>query len=246
MNECAQHKERVCMNQSSIHRVQVPPYLYRLNRWCFILSIEVKVYGNASGKMSGVPHISVGVGESAVCKACLMKKICYAERIYPNPRASYKKNGETLASRVLERSEIPYVNSHICRFNAFGELHCGEMGITQLTNYVNICKKSPDTTFVIWSRNYALIEKFFSSPATKPENLKIIRSTHNVNVPVNKIPEQIWDGVFNVVTKEYADDHNIVINCGLNDEDGNKIGCARCPTGCYKRNNSVICYEVRK
>ena len=66
-----------------------------------------------------------------------------------------------------------------------------------------------------------------------------------MNAPVDTIPAG-WDGVFNVVTKEYAKENRIVINCGMKDSDGVKFGCARCPTGCYKMNNPVICYEIKK
>ena len=209
---------------------------------------EVQVYGGARGKMAGVPHISVASGDDIpTCAACTMKKICYARRfqtIYPNPRRSYQKNGVKITSRVLDRKELPYVNGNICRFNAFGELYSGEKGKIQLTNYVNIAKKSPDTIFVLWSRNYRMVESFFKTN-DKPENMKLIRSTADINTPVDVISPG-WDGVFNVVTKEYAEQNDITINCGLKDENGDKIGCARCYTGCYRKNVRVVCYEIKK
>ena len=130
------------------------------------------------------------------------------------------------------------------RFNAFGELYSGENGLNQLTNYVNICKKNPDTVFALWSRNYNLVETYFKH-TEKPANLKLIRSTEDIDAPIKEIPAG-WDGVFNVVTKEYAMAHDITINCGVKDEDGKKIGCVRCPTGCYKSGNRVVCYEIKK
>lgn len=212
------------------------------------MSIEVQVYGGSMGKMSGVPHISVASGDDILtCAACRMKKICYArkfQKLFPNPRESYRANGERLTSRVFERNELPYVNCNICRFDAFGELYSGNKGIIQLTNYVNVCAKNPDTTFVLWSRNYRLVQSFFRDNM-KPKNLKLIKSTAEVDKPVEKFVAP-WDGVFNVVTKKYAEENNIVINCGQRDEDGKKIGCARCPTGCYTANTKVVCYEVRK
>ena len=194
--------------------------------------------------MSGVPHISVAAGDAPTCKACEMRTMCYAQRVYPQPRDSYRANGVRLTSRVFDRTELPYINGNICRFNAFGELFSGKKGLNQLTNYANICNKNPDTSFVLWSRNYKLVESFFRSNE-KPANLKLIRSTPTMNAPVDTIPAG-WDGVFNVVTKEYAKENRIVINCGMKDSDGVKFGCARCPTGCYKMNNPVICYEIKK
>jgi hypothetical protein len=212
-----------------------------------------KVYGNLDGKMAGVPHISVAAGESGICKACEMAKICYAVRyqsLRPSVRKSYLKNGEDLTAKVYDMSEIPYVNSRLCRFDAFGELYTGKKGEIQLTNYCNTARKNPDTTFVLWTRNYRLIAEYFKlrkcgGMHEKPANLKIIRSTQRVNDPVQAIPPG-YDGVFNVVQKEYAEKNNITINCGMKDENGEKIGCARCPTGCYKPGVRVICYELAK
>jgi len=206
-----------------------------------------KVYGNLDGKMAGVPHISVAAGESGICKACEMKGFCYATRYQsfrPSVHASYLKNGVDLTAKVYDMNEIPYVNSHLCRFDAFGELYTGNRGIIQLTNYCNTCKKNPETSFVLWSRNYRMVEHYFTTHE-KPENLKLIRSTPRLNDPVHEIPP-LWDGVFNVLTSKYAENHGIVINCGVKDENGDKIGCARCSTGCYVKGKKVICYEIVK
>jgi hypothetical protein len=212
-----------------------------------------KVYGNLDGKMAGVPHISVAAGESGICKACEMAKICYAMRyqsLRPSVRKSYLQNGEDLTAKVYDMSEIPYVNSHMCRFDAFGELYTGKKGEIQLTNYCNTARKNPDTTFVLWTRNYRMIADYFTlrkggEVREKPANLKVIRSTPRVDDPVLTIPAG-WDGVFSVVTHKYAQDNNIVINCGTKDENGDKIGCARCSTGCYKQGVKVICFEIVK
>ena len=99
-----------------------------------------KVYGNLDGKMAGVPHISVAAGESAVCKTCEMANICYAQRyqrLRPSVRKSYKRMAMHLTAKVYDMSELPYINSHMCRFDAFGELYTGKKGEIQLTNYCN-------------------------------------------------------------------------------------------------------------
>jgi hypothetical protein len=206
-----------------------------------------KVYGNLNGKMAGISHISVAAGESGVCKGCEMKNICYAQRyqrLRPSVLASYKRNGEILTSQVFGMYDIPYVTTLACRFNAFGELYTGEKGRNQLINYILTAIKNPDTTFVLWSRNYKLVESYFKKHP-KPVNMKLIRSTETVDSPVQTIPAG-WDGVFNVITKEFAEKNEIVVNCGTKDEFGEKIGCARCSTGCYKPGVNVICYELVK
>ena len=140
--------------------------------------------------------------------------------------------------------DIPQVTTTACRFNAFGELYTGEKGRNQLINYILTAIKNPDTTFTLWSRNYKLVESYFKKHP-KPSNMKLIHSTERVDSPVQTI-SALWDGVFNVVTKEYAEKNGITINCGMKDENGEKIGCARCPTGCYKQGVKVICYEIVK
>ena len=203
-----------------------------------------KVYGNARGKMSGISHISIAEGQSPVCKTCKVNNICYAKRIYTHVKNAYTRNGEALTSKVFDYPDLPVVNTIICRFNAFGELFTGKKGITQLTNYINTAKKNPLTTFVLWSRNYNLVESYFKTNE-KPANMRLIRSTSEVDRPVSTIP-QVWDGVFNVVSKEYVEKNGVEINCGMIDTNGDKIGCLACPTGCYTRGNKVIVFEVQK
>ena len=203
-----------------------------------------KVYGNARGKMAGMSHISIAVGQSPVCNTCKMGKICYGKRIYTHVRESYLGNGEKLTSKVFDKCDLPVVNTITCRFNAFGELFTGKKGVIQLTNYVNTALKNPRTTFVLWSRNYRLVESFFKTHE-KPSNMRLIRSTVDIDCPVSTIP-QGWDGVFNVLSKEYTEKHGVNINCGMVDNDGQPIGCMTCPTGCYTEGKKVVCYEVVK
>ena len=213
--------------------------------WSFSMVTEmVKVYTGASGKMDGIPHISVAPGESPVCKECKMAKSCYAQRIHPTPRESYRKNGNVLTSHIIVSADLPYVHGGCCRLNAFGELYTGNKGKIQLTNYVNICEKNPGVTFVLWTRNYSLIENYFSGNP-KPGNLKLMRSSPDFNVISEEI-YGVWDGVFNVVTRDYARDNGVSINCGIKDSDGKKIPCFRCPTGCYRKETHPVCYEIKK
>lgn len=101
-----------------------------------------KVYGNARGKMRGISHISIAVGQSPVCNTCKMGKICYGKRIYTHVRESYLGNGVSLTQRVFDKYDLPVVNTITCRFNAFGELFTGKKGVIQLTNYVNTAIKN--------------------------------------------------------------------------------------------------------
>jgi hypothetical protein len=206
-----------------------------------------KVYNNAQGKMAGVSHISIAAGQSPVCNACGLRNICYAKKnqaMYPVIKKSYSENGEKLTERVYDTKDIPFVNSLLCRFNAFGEVFTGKKGSIQLSNYVKTCEKNPAVRFALWSRNYKTVEAFFKKNQ-RPTNLRLIRSTESMDSPLYEVPAG-WDGVFNVVTKEFAKEHAIPVNCGVKDESGEKIGCARCSVGCYAPGAVPVVFEIKK
>jgi len=209
----------------------------------------IKVYNASDGKMAGTSHISVATGDPETCKRCHIAKICYAakyQRLRPSAIKSYLQNGLEITKRVYDMEELPIVNTFQCRFDSFGEIYDGEKGDIQLTNYVNIAKKNTRTMFALWSRNYKKIETYFSHNE-KPDNFKIIRSTSKVDNPMMHVPSPyIYDGVFNVVSKQYSMDNNIKINCGMKNEYGKKYSCVECPTGCYHKDVNVVVFEVVK
>jgi len=209
----------------------------------------IKVYNGTTGKMAGTSHISVATGDPGTCKRCKIATICYADRyqrLRPSVKKSYQNNGLEITSRIFEMDELPTVTNYQCRFDAFGEIYGGEKGDIQLTNYINIAIKNPRVNFVLWSRNYKKIEKYFMEH-DKPSNFKLIRSTAEVDKPMHYIPnDHIWDGVFSVVTKKYTSDNNITINCGTKNKNGFKYSCVTCPTECYKLDTKPICYEYVK
>jgi hypothetical protein len=206
----------------------------------------IKVYNGTTGKMAGTSHISVATGDPETCKRCKIGNICYAakyQKLRPFVKESYLKNGIEITNRVYDISELPVVTNFQCRFNAFGEIYDGEKGDIQLTNYINIAKKNSRTIFLLWSRNYKKIETYFSNHI-KPDNFKLIRSTSTIDKPIIVVPNNhIWDGVFNVVSKQFTANNNIKINCGMKDDQGKKYSCIECPTGCYHGNSGMIVFE---
>lgn len=209
----------------------------------------IKVYTGTTGKMAGTSHISVATGEPETCKRCKIASICYADKFQkarPFIREAYYKNGIEITKKVYDMDELPLVTTLQCRFDAFGEIYDGERGDIQLANYVNIAKKNPRVNFALWSRNYKKIEKYFSEH-DKPDNFKLIRSTSEVDKPVMCIPNQhIWNGCFNVVSKQYSMDNHININCGTKNKHGKKYSCVECPTGCYHSGVNAVVFEVVK
>jgi len=209
----------------------------------------IKVYNGTTGKMAGTSHISVQTGDPETCKRCKVATICYAaryQRLRPVVKESYRKNGLEITSRIFEMDELPIVTNFQCRFDAFGEIYDGEKGDIQLTNYINIATKNPKVNFVLWSRNYKKIEKYFTENM-KPDNFKLIRSSSEVDKPVYVIPNKhIWDGVFSVVSAQYIKDNNVKLNCGTKDEYGEKYSCVSCPTRCYSMDTETVVFEQVK
>jgi len=209
----------------------------------------IKVYNGTTGKMAGTSHISVQTGDPETCKRCKVANICYAaryQRLRPVVKESYRKNGLEITSRIFEMHELPTVTNFQCRFDAFGEIYDGERGDIQLTNYINIATKNPKVNFVLWSRNYRKIEKYFMEHS-KPSNFKLIRSTAEVDKPMHHIPnDHVWDGVFSVVSPQYIKDNNIKVNCGTKDNNGMKYSCVTCPTKCYHDGVKPVVFEQVK
>jgi len=197
--------------------------------------------------MQGTSHISVATGDPETCKfRCKLQNICYAgkyQRLRPTVRKSYQNNGIEITRKIYDEGELPIVTNTQCRFNAFGEIYDGDRGDIQLTNYINIAKKNPSVNFVLWSRNYQKIEQYFMVNE-KPNNFKLIRSTSSVDKPVMYIPnDHIWDGVFNVVSKQFTMDNHIKVNCGIKDGNGDKYSCVSCPTRCYSMSTKNVVFE---
>jgi len=206
----------------------------------------IKVYNGTSGKMLGTSHISVESGDPETCKRCKIGDRCYAKRyqnIRPSILKSYRNNGLEVTRKVYEMNELPTVTNFQCRFDAFGEIYDGNRGDIQLTNYVNIAKKNVRVNFVLWSRNYKKIEKYFVENI-KPDNFRLIRSSAEVDKPVYHIPNNhIWDGTFSVVSRHFMEANNVKLNCGIKNELGIKYSCVECPTGCYHTGNNVVVFE---
>lgn len=189
------------------------------------------------GKMGGISSISTSVLCNENCKRNATIKGSICEKCYARNYASIRKQlAEKLESNYhfyttveLTVDDVPYINSSIFRFEAFGDL----ANVRQFANYCTIAEANPQTRFVLWTKNPHIIEKALNT-VTKPDNFYIIVSSMMLNVPRVELwnAEELQaskllpfvDAVFTVYDKDTIKAENIDINCG-----GRKcLECRRC------------------
>lgn len=201
-----------------------------------------------TGKMQGMQSLSTSCLENRYCRARhenenLICSHCYANtqmQMYPSLKNCLKKNTEILTSRILNDSEIPFINAAYFRFESFGDLN----NEIQLINYFNVCKKNKHVHFALWTKNYFILNEAITKHGIKkPRNLQIVFSDpyingHPAGVYLGKIDMNIIDKVFTVYTKEYIEENNIDINCG-------EKCCLECRQ-CYVKNKITYINEKLK
>lgn len=98
------------------------------------------------------------------------------------------------------------------RIESFGDV----ASVTAARNYLRIIKTHPWINFGVWTKNVPLWIRAFDLEGGKPANMKFIVSSPIVNERV-AIPEE-WlpyvDHRFTVYAKDYAEEHDVLINCG--------------------------------
>lgn len=174
---------------------------------------KVHVTVHKSGKMEGFLSISTSTTGNEFCskmktiEGCVCGK-CYArkyESYRPSMEIALNHNNEKLAGAPLHDDQIPILNALYVRINSFGEL-INEM---HAENIFRICEKNPETTFVIWTKRLNLL------PVEKrPVNLKVIYSNPIADHVIEYEPGKGYDGVFNVISKGYAELTRTEVNCG--------------------------------
>lgn len=184
-----------------------------------------------TGKMENMISISTSCKENEFCKSMQQIKGSICEKCYaktqlnyqPSTANKYAQSTLDLTLRLLNFEEIPSIDSvtGTCRLEAFGELN----NTIQVLNYFNICEKNPDINFSVWTKRPDLINEVINILGhQKPENLNIIWSTLMINGSPAIGKYNFVDGYFTVYTPEYAQQHNIKINCG-----GRKcVDCLEC------------------
>ncbi len=203
---------------------------------------------HVNDRMTGKMHDMCACSTSCSCnKYCMARRKldgyicnkCYAEATVEKGRYGKKlselleTNFDLLNSTVLPIELLPrFPNISISRIEAFGDV----ASVICAINYANIAKVNPNVTFGWWTKNLNFLKQAFDAIGGKPQNIVVVQSSPIINQPAVKHP--IADKVFTVYTKEYAAEHNIVINCGAR-------SCVECQS-CYHLNDTIYINELLK
>lgn len=191
-------------------------------------------------KMAGFKSISTSVLSNPICAArakcdgTICSK-CYAmryEKRFPALAQHLRNNYEILNDNLLSVEQIPFINDLYFRFESFGDI----ASVTQARNYFLIAKHNPKTTFALWTKNPAFIDKAIDLDG-KPQNLKIILSSSKINVIEDFSRFDFVDHVFTVFTGDFVESHKIKINC--------KKQCIKC-LKCYHNDTDFFITELLK
>ncbi len=193
-----------------------------------------------TGKMTGIPSISTTCRLNPHClkRAKDTNSIChkcYAVRLTglrANLENALERNTFLLTQSVLSWDDLPKVYGRFFRLESFGDL----INENHFINFIRIAQKNPETQFALWTKNMWIVDSVINSGYTKPENMNIVYSSHDINkkedLPVNA------DKVFTVYNKEYATTSGVAVNCG-------KRKCIECRL-CYTKNSVTEISELLK
>lgn len=184
-----------------------------------------------SGKMKGISSIGTSCASNPHCIARRQNgesvcSKCYAAT-YMKMRDALKnhleENAKILSTRIMTDNELPVITDPIFRFESFGDIY----NAIHLTNYVNICRKNPNTRFALYTKNIWILDEVFNKNGIeKPNNLSIVVSSPLLNKPIEFDRAKYWfvNHVFTVYDKKYIAENDVDINCGAK----NCLGCQIC------------------
>lgn len=212
---------------------------------------KIEICTDHTGKMEGINSISTStlLNENcrknakisgSICSHCYASNMC---DMYKGLRERLERNTATLTEKVLSDEELPdTTGQEIFRFESFGDLN----NEIQLTNYLNIARKNPNTRFTLWTKMYDLAYNYFKERPEVPENFTLIISSLMVNTRLSldkyKSLGIFAKGqlkVFTVYDKEYIEKHpELDLNCGSRYCNG----CRKC----YSKNTFEEINEILK
>lgn len=200
---------------------------------------------NHTGKMEGINSIGTSCADNPFCikrreNGDSVCSHCYAAtymKMRPALKERLKENAAILTTRMLENRELPFINSHLFRFESFGDLY----NETHLENYIQICLHNPFTQFGLWTKNIWILNDVFEKKGiTKPRNMSIVVSSPLLNKQMELDREKFWfvDHIFTVYDKKFIETNSICINCGAK-------SCLKCQL-CYFKNTEFYINEKLK
>ena len=189
-----------------------------------------------NSKMGAIPSVSLPACTTCNPNAPCFKK-CYAakiERLYTNTRNAYIRNFEVWANNPAaywDQVRVAASTARFFRFHVSGDIP----NILYLCDMALTAKRLPHTNFLVFTKQYNIVNQYINDGMTIPENLKIIFSNWGAwkcenphNLPTCEI---ILKG------SEPAPDWKI---CG-----GNCTECACRGIGCWevKNGETIAIYE---
>lgn len=188
-----------------------------------------------SGKVEGFHSINTNAidnpfceemskSPSTVCSRCYSRRMSLTFRA--NCNLTWSQNGYVLSKCVIPVETMPELSWFTCngafRLSSHGEL----INETHLINYFNIAQRNPKITFGLWTKRITMVQGHLDEV---PENMVLVASHPLIDVLDPRLPDG-FDRAFNVYTREFAEKHDIPINC---------IGKCRDCMVCYQKRNGM-------
>ena len=209
----------------------------------FFRAFKIYFTKGHTGKMKGVWSLSTSCAHNRHCikqQGCTgsVCEHCYVTNIikrYPRGSKRWEENTKSLNETIIPADAWPYISRDIFRLEAFGDLQ----STLQAIHYINFAACNPQTTFALWTKHPHYLKNAFDSGYEKPKNLIVVFSSFWLN-KVSKPPYDFIDKVFTVFEEDFAENHNININCGAR----NCNTCRRC----YRKDGDKVEYinEIQK
>lgn len=207
------------------------------------------IVNHLKNKLENISSISSSVHDNLFCRCRQKIKDCICAYCYAYAQQSYQtglKEHNIINGLILRNVLLPVATFKTLkilfpylRIESFGDVS----NVIQARNYIRIIKAFPEKRCAIWSKNIETWHKAILEEG-KPKNTTFVYSSSFLNKPVEVDKEKYCfvDHVFTVYTKQYAKEHNIIINCG-----GRKcLECILAKKNCYFRNTTFYINELKK
>lgn len=170
--------------------------------------------------------------DASICGFCFSDKMQdYRKEMVP----VLARNFEILNNGVINSDWLPVLNSLYFRGESFGDF----ASVNSVINFCNLCRKNPQTTVTVWTKNPAFFYLAFKR-MPKPENMIIVLSSEKINQKRTIDSRFSWfiDKTFTVYTKKFSSEYNVNVNCGAR----SCLGCLNC----YKKDGVTEISELLK
>jgi len=190
-----------------------------------------------NSKMGNIPSVSMTpIKSCSNCSSCAGK--CYADklcRIYPSVKAAYDRNYEMAVNYRVEyfaQIQAAAILSGFFRWHVSGDI----LDADYLDRMCKVSRNCKNTKFLVFTKNYETVNRYFMAGYKKPRNLQIIFSLPFDGSPIEN-PLNFPTAA--VILKGSQPQKNYKI-CG-----GNCAECASCGIGCWelKKNETIAFYE---